>query len=156
MSTAKRGNEAEAKVLCALIERRYEVSIPFGSGQPYDLVVDLGGRDFLRVQCKRAWPVGGCMAFNCRATDHGRGPQPYTGLADIFGVYFPPTSAVYLVPLDAVAEFEGRLRLKPPLNNQRRKIRLAAEYEIDRWSQEALRDRLNQAAPEREPELNFA
>jgi len=156
MSTAKRGNEAEAKVLCALIERGYEVSIPFGSGQPYDLVVDLGGRDFLRVQCKRAWPLRGCMAFNCRSTDHGRGPQPYTGLADIFGVYFPPTSAVYLVPLNAVAKFEGRLRLEPPLNNQRRKIRLAVEFEIDRWSPESLRDRLNRAALEPEPELNFA
>jgi len=156
MSTAKRGNEAEAKVLCALVEWGYEVSIPFGSGQPYDLLVDLGGRDFLRVQCKRAWPVRGCMAFNCRSTDHGRGPQSYAGLAEIFGVYFPPTSTVYLVPLDAVAEFEGRLRLEPPLNNQRRKIRLAAEYEIDRWTPEALRNLLNQAAPGPEPELNFA
>jgi PD-(D/E)XK nuclease superfamily protein len=156
MSTAKRGNEAEAKVLCALVERGFEVSVPFGSGQPYDLSVDLGGRDFLRVQCKRAWPVGGCLAFNCRSTDHGRGPQSYAGLADIFGVYFPPTSTVYLVPLDAIAESEGRLRLEPPLNNQRRKIRLAVEFEIDRWAPESLRDCLVQTTPEPEPELNFA
>jgi len=156
MSSAKRGNEAEAKILCALVERGYEVSIPFGGGQPYDLLVDLGGRDFLRVQCKRAWPVRGCAVFNCRSTDHGRGPQSYAGLADIFGVYFPPTSAVYLVPLNAIAEFEGRLRLDPPLNNQRRKIRLAAEYGIDHWTPESLRGHLNQVPAEPEPELNFA
>jgi PD-(D/E)XK endonuclease len=156
MGSAQRGNEAEAKVLSALVERGFEVAVPFGSGQPYDLLVDLGSRDFLRVQCKRAWPVRGCVVFNCRSTDHGRGPQPYLGLADIFGVYFPPTSAVYLVPLNAVAAFEGRLRLQPPLNNQRRKIRLAAEFEIDRWTADSLRDHLRQAAVEPEPELNFA
>lgn len=105
MSSAKRGNEAEAKVLSALVERGFEVAVPFGSGQPYDLLVDLGGRDFLRVQCKRAWSLQGCIVFNCRSTDHGRGPQSYAGLADIFGVYFPPNSIVYLVPLDSIAEF---------------------------------------------------
>jgi len=156
MSSAKRGNEAEAKVLSALVERGFEVSVPFGSGQPYDLLVDLGRRDFLRVQCKRAWPLQGCVVFNCRSTDHGRGPRSYLGLADIFGVYFPPNATVYLVPLDSIAQFEGRLRLKPPLNNQRRKIRLASDYEIDRWTPESLRNQLHGIAAEPEPALNFA
>jgi hypothetical protein len=143
-------------VLSALVQHGYEVSVPFGSGQPYDLVVDLGGREFLRVQCKRAWPLRGCVVFNCRSTDHGRGPQPYVGLADIFGVYFPPTGAVYLVPLDAVAAFEGRLRLEPALNNQRKGIRPAAEYEIGKWTPGSLRDHLQLVDAEPEPELNFA
>jgi hypothetical protein len=143
-------------VLCALVQRGYEVSVPFGSGQPYDLLVDLGDREFLRVQCKRAWPLRGCVVFNSRSTDHGRGPQSYVGLADIFGVYFPPTFAVYLLPLDAVAAFEGRLRLEPALNNQRKGIRLAAEYEIDRWSPQSLRDHLRLVDAEPERELNFA
>jgi PD-(D/E)XK nuclease superfamily protein len=156
MSTAKRGNEAEAMVLSALVQRGYDVSVPFGEGQPYDLLVDLGGRDFLRVQCKRAWPLRGCVVFNSRSTDHGRGPQSYIGLADIFGVYFPPASSVYLVPLDAIATCEGRLRLEPARNNQRRRIRLAEEYEIDRWSHQALRSHLREAVVEPEPEPNFA
>lgn len=143
-------------VLSALVQRGYEVSVPFGSGQPYDLLVDLGGREFLRVQCKRAWPVRGCVVFNSRSTDHGRGPQSYIGLADIFGVYFPPVSAVYLVPIDAVAAFEGRLRLEPTRNNQRKGIRLASEYEIDQWTPESLVDLLTPSAVESEPELNFA
>ena len=125
-------------VLNALVRRGLDVSVPFGSGQPYDLVVDLGGA-FLRVQCKRAWPVGGCLVFNCRSTDHGRGPQSYRGLADIFGIYFPPARSVFLVPIDGVAEFEGRLRLEEPRNNQRRGVRFAADYAIDRWSREDLR-----------------
>jgi hypothetical protein len=156
VSSARRGNEAEAAVLSALVQRGYEVAVPFGEGQPYDLVLDLGDREFLRVQCKRAWPLQGCIVFNSRSTDHGSGPKSYVGLADIFGVYFPPTSGVYLVPIDAVAAFEGRLRLKPPRNNQRRLIRYAAEYEIDQWSPESLRDQFKPNDLTAEPELNFA
>ena len=60
------------------------------------------------------------------------------GVADIFGVYFPPSDSVYLVPILAVAAFEGRLRLDPTRNNQQRGVRLAADYEIDRWTPERL------------------
>jgi hypothetical protein len=140
MAMSSSGNTGEAMVLAALVERGFHVLVPFGEGQPYDLTVHLGERDFLRVQCKTAWPRKGCLIFNSRSTDHGRGPQSYLGLADIFGVYFPPRSAVYLVPIDGVAQFEGRLRLEPTLNNQRRGIRHATDFEIDRWTTDSLRE----------------
>ena len=133
------GNAGEAKVLAALVERGFEVLVPFGEGQPYDLVVHLGRDVFLRVQCKTAWPRQGCVVFNSHSTDHGRGAQSYLGLADVFGVYFPPTGLVYLVPIGAVARFEGRLRIRPTRNNQRRRIREAVNFEIDRWDMDSLR-----------------
>jgi hypothetical protein len=138
MESATRGNAAEAAVLAGLVKRGYEVLVPFGGGHPYDLAVDLGTAGVLRVQCKRAWPVNGCLNFNCRSTDHGRGRRPYFGRADVFGVYFPPNDSVYLVPLDRVAGFNGRLRLEPTRNNQRRGITMAADFEIDRWTSERL------------------
>lgn len=141
MRTATKGNlgeVGEAAVLNAFVRRSFDVLVPFGGGQPYDLVVDVGGCAFLRVQCKTAWPRGGCLVFNCRSTDHGRGPVPYFGLADIFGVYFPPRDAVYLVPVGAVARTEGRLRVEPTRNNQQQRIRLATDFEIDQWTIEAL------------------
>jgi hypothetical protein len=134
------GNMTEAMVLSAFAQRGFHVLVPFGDGHPYDLAIHLEGTEFLRVQCKTARPQGGCLIFNARSTDHGRGPQSYVGLADIFGVYFPPTQTVYLVPIDGVANFEGRLRLEPARNNQRRGVRIAAEFEIDRWSAESLHD----------------
>jgi hypothetical protein len=140
MRSSKRGNETEAVVLSALVRRNYEVLIPFGEGQPYDLVVHLVGPEFLRVQCKTAWPSGGCLIFNSRSTDHGRGPRSYSGLADIFAVYFPLNRGVYLVPIKGVAEFKGRLRLEPTRNNQRQGVRFAAEFEIDCWTTEGLRE----------------
>lgn len=138
MKSAARGNVAEAAVLNGLVSRGFDVLVPFGGGHPYDLIVDLGAPGFLRVQCKRAWPLKGCLVFNSRSTDHGRGPQSYLGLADIFGVYFPPTKKVFLVPIGAVAEFEGRLRLEPTRNNQRKRIRLADEFELGRWTGDRL------------------
>jgi hypothetical protein len=59
-------------------------------------------------------------------------------LADLFGVYFPPSEEVLLTPIDAVAATEGRLRFEPPRNNQRKRIRLAADFEIGTWTDERL------------------
>jgi hypothetical protein len=120
-------------VLKALIGQGFHVLLPFGDGHSYDLVVDAAPHGFLRVQCKMAWPRGGCLVFRSRTSDHGRGTQSYLGVADVFGVYFPPLDSVYLVPVNAVGA-EGRLRLEPTRNNQRRRIRLAADYEIARWT----------------------
>src|SRR5262249_7920557 len=121
---------------------------------PYDLIVDLGPV-FLRVQCKRAWPSKGCLAFNARSTDHGRGRGTYEGLADIFGVYFPPTEAVYLIPIDAATGLQGRFRLEPARNNQRKGIRLAADYAIDRWTRERLREVAIRGQASAEPQMSF-
>jgi PD-(D/E)XK endonuclease len=116
------------------VDRGFDVFVPFGEGQPFDLAVHLGSNAFLRVQCKTARRVNGCLVFNSRATDHGRGQLSYAGLADMFGVYFPPTQGVYLVPVGEVPGFVGRLRVEPARNSQKRGVRLAASYEIDRWT----------------------
>lgn len=156
MKTATKGNEAEAMILAALIERGYDVSVPFGGGQPYDLMVDLGGFSVLKVQCKTGWLDKNCVSFNTRSTDHGQGRRSYVGLAHIFAVYFPPMNSVYLVPLDAVGGFRGYLRLEPARNNQQRKVRFAADFEIDCWSVDQLLEVKHGAEVLAETELNFA
>lgn len=138
MRRATSGNAGEAAILAALVARDFDVLVPFGSGHPFDLALHLGGSGILRVQCKTAWKERGCLLFNCLATDHGKGARSYAGLADVFGVYFPPLHAAYLVPIGSVGRSEGRLRLEPARNNQRRRIRFAADYVIDRWTPEAL------------------
>src|SRR4051794_22106107 len=115
MDTILKGNATEARVLREFVDRDLGVSIPFGGGHAYDLVVDLGAA-FLRVQCKCARAVPGCLAFNAHATDHGQGPLPYHGLADVFGVYFPPLDTVYLAPVMAVGTSCVFLRLEPTRN----------------------------------------
>lgn len=131
-----KGNSTEAAVLGAFEGRGLAVLVPFGGGHPYDLVVDLGDGVFLRVQCKTARRKDGCVMFNGRGTDHGRGRTTYRGRADIIAAYCPPTDTVYLVPVSD--RFSPRLRLRPARNNQRRGVQLAADYEIGRWSRRAL------------------
>jgi len=143
-------------ILAALVAEGYDVAVPWGGGQPYDLLVDLGGPEVLKVQCKTGWRIKGCIAFHTRSTDHGQGRQSFVGQAHIFTVYFPPLGSVYLVPLDAVAEVQGLLRLEPTRNNQRKRVRFAADFEIARWSPERLLEVKRSAEVLAEPELNFA
>jgi hypothetical protein len=138
MTTALKGNTTEAAVLSALVERDYAVLLPFGEGHPYDLVVHVEAEQFLRVQCKTARVRNRCLRFNSRSTDHGHGPGSYVGLADIFGVYCPEKRSVYLVPVLDVPRFDVFLRLDPARNNQQHGIRMAADYEIDRWTPQRL------------------
>ena len=125
-------------MLHALVKRGYSVLLPFGHGHPFDLVIHVVGMHFLRVQCKNARSDRGCALFNGYATDHGKGVTRYGGLADLFGVYFAPLDAVYLFPVEEVAAHHGRLRVEPARNNQRQRVRVAADYEIDRWNERRL------------------
>jgi PD-(D/E)XK endonuclease len=133
-----KGNAAEAAVLDAFVQQGFDVLVPFGEGQPYDLVVHLPGDAFLRVQCKNARWDRGCVVFNSRTTDHGRGRLSYRGLADVFGVFDAQTLSVYVVPVREITGFEGRLRVRPTRNNQRLRVRQASKYEIEHWSAEGL------------------
>jgi hypothetical protein len=122
MSTVAQGISTEAAVLEALVKKGLQV---------------VRGSRFLRVQGKTAWRSGGCLIFNAYSTDHGRGQQSYVGRADVFGVYSPADDSVYLVPIGDVKS-DGRLRIEPTRNNQRRRIRFAGDYAIDGWSIERL------------------
>jgi hypothetical protein len=139
MGSPMRGNAAEAAVLNGLVRRGLDVFVPFGSGHPFDLAVYVPDAGFLRIQCKRGWELRGCVVFNAYSTDHGHGARSYHGLADLFGIYYPPTDQVFLIPVESVARTEGRLRIEPTRNKQRKGIRLAADFEIERWSEEKLR-----------------
>jgi hypothetical protein len=67
-----------------------------------------------------------------------RVPRSYVGPADVFGVYFPPSDKVHLVPIDAFGMGKASLRIEPSRNNQPRGIRMAADYELDRRTPERL------------------
>lgn len=137
METLKKGNLAEAAVLQALVGIGADVLVPFGEGMAYDLAVDLDG-GLVRVQCKAARQRKGCIQFNARCTDHGRGRIDYLGKAEIFGAYFAPTRSVFLVPVKEALGFQVNLRFRPAMNNQRQRIKLAEDYAVDQWSLDSL------------------
>ena len=64
---------------------------------------------------RRRADAAGCLLFNSRTTDHGKGRRPYDGLADAFGVYAPWEAQVYLVPVREVTTYVLSLRTEPLL-----------------------------------------
>jgi hypothetical protein len=135
VETIHRGNAAEAAVLLALERADIPVMIPFGQGHGFDLgaVIPPDGA-VLRIQVKSGRVRNGCVRFNTCSTDHGRGRQVYRGRADFIAVHCPQPDQVFMVPVDDdCPSYLGLLRLDPPRNNQRRRIRFAADYEFEGW-----------------------
>jgi hypothetical protein len=112
-------------------------SVPFGENTRYDLIIDDDGR-LVRVQCKSGRLRNGSVHFNTASTyAHHANPETrrrdYHGEVDCFAVYCRETGGIYLIPIDdARVKAQCALRVAPPRNGQRRKIRNALDYEIAR------------------------
>lgn len=131
-TTYDRGNISESIVLSAYLQAGFNVSVPFGTGAPYDLVVDNGGV-FLRVRVKTGWYKDGCILYKGRrrVRDSSQNAmRSYTREeVDYFAVYYPKNGQIYVVPLH---KSDGRLRIEPTLNSQRKHIRWALDFTWDK------------------------
>ena len=56
------GLRTEAAILAELVQRGYQVLVPFGVNQRYDLVLDIEG-EFVRAQCKTGRLRDGVIRF---------------------------------------------------------------------------------------------
>ena len=133
VNTIARGNAAEAAVLQAFAAAGVGVLIPFGNGLSFDLGAVMPGGAILRVQVKCGRVRNGCVEFNAASTDHGRGRLDYRGRADVLAVHVAAISRVFVVPVDDCPVYTGFLRLDAPRNNQRRGVRFAEDYALERW-----------------------
>jgi hypothetical protein len=66
-----RGNGSEGIVLSAYVNAGFVVSIPFGTGASYDLVVDAGPSLF-KIQIKTAWLKDGCVLYKSQRSSRER------------------------------------------------------------------------------------
>jgi hypothetical protein len=112
----------------------YELYVPFGENTRCDLIVGDGAR-LLRIQCKTGRLRNGTIIFKvCSSYAHHRAPiapqRDYHGEIDVFGVYCHETGQVYMVPIEEVGRQTASLRIDPPKNGQRRRIRIASDYEL--------------------------
>lgn len=137
MQTYERGNRSEGIILSAYINAGLIVSVPFGTGASYDLVVDTGAR-LLKIQVKTAWLDGGCLRYHSQRR-RGGGYETRRlyrdGEADYFAVYCPQTDDLYAVPAEK-HRTEGRLRLTPAKNKQQKLIKYAADYSWEKHIRE--------------------
>jgi PD-(D/E)XK endonuclease len=122
----------EAAILSELVRRGYQVLVPFGTNQRYDLVLDMEGR-FVRAQCKTGRLCDGVGRFSTRSTRSNTRRtffRGYTGEVEPFLVYCPETNGIYAVPTDEAPSGDGSLRTEPTRNGQVDRIRWARDYEL--------------------------
>jgi hypothetical protein len=126
------GLRTEAAILGELVRRGYDVLIPFGTNQRYDLVLDIHGQ-FVRAQCKTGRLRHGVIRFATRSTRINRRgvfSRGYVGEVEIFLVHCRETSQIYAVPVDQVPTSDGWLRVDPTDNGQAKGVRWARDYEL--------------------------
>ena len=124
------GNYSESIVLSAYLEAGFTVSIPFGSGASYDLLVDNGSSIF-KIQVKTAWISNVVLKYKCLR----RQPKTETrriykaGEVDYLAIFCPSNNSLYGVSIENHPT-GGWLRLEPVKNGQSKHIRWASDY---RW-----------------------
>jgi PD-(D/E)XK nuclease superfamily protein len=138
VNTLQRGDATEATLISALVDRGFEVLLPFSRSSAYDLGVVLAANRFVRIQSKCGRVRDGCVIFNTVATDHGSGPRDYRGRADLFGVRCSEVESTFLVPVAIAPRSAMGLRLVPARNNQHSRIHFAADYDLAQWTVERL------------------
>jgi hypothetical protein len=126
------GTRTEATILSELVRRGYQVLLPFGQNQRYDLVLDIEG-SFLRVQCKTGRLRNGCVMFSAksiRSNTRRAVLRDYAGDIELFIVHCPETDGIYAIPVDEATRTQGTLRIDPTANGQDKRVRWARDYEL--------------------------
>jgi PD-(D/E)XK endonuclease len=126
------GLRTEAAILAELVGRGYQVLLPFGTNQRYDLVLDMDG-GFIRAQCKTGRLHNGVVRFSTRSIRSNTRRtffRDYTNEIELFLVHCPETDGIYAVPVDEAPAGYGYLRVDPTRNGQEERIRWARDYEL--------------------------
>ena len=108
----------------------YNVLLPFGDSQRYDLVVEKSGK-FQKIQVKTITKKNGAIQVDARVIGHNLGKfniyHPTKKDFDILAVVEMKTQEVYIIPFDGNLR-RIRLRVSRTKNNQKKNIRLADDY----------------------------
>lgn len=137
-TTYDRGNISESIVLSAYLRAGFTVSIPFGAGAPYDLIVD-AGTGLYRIQVKTGWLRKGCILYKTQR--RVREAHPYAtrrymeSEVDYFAIYYPLTDSIYVVPFKMWSG-SGCLRLDSVRNGQQKLIRWASDFTWEKHIEE--------------------
>ncbi|MFF8406942.1 group I intron-associated PD-(D/E)XK endonuclease [Streptomyces sp. NPDC015684] len=132
LSPKARGELTEAIVIAKLVECGYQVSLPFGDNQRYDVVADDGER-LHRIQIKTARDgrTAGTVQFNTVSIHPISGRTAgYHGQIEAFVAYHPGSHAFFWVPVDECQGHRFAVRLSPAKNNQVRGTRPAERYRL--------------------------
>ena len=129
-----KGDLAELAVAADLLRRGYKIAFPYGEDWDFDLVICRDGV-LERVQTKYTASDGCVIDVRCMSQSltngHVRATKRYTAkMIDWLAVYDATSQQCFYIPANELRD--GRrgisLRLTPPRNNQRARIRWARDY----------------------------
>jgi len=134
MTTDQKGAIAELAIQLAAAKLGIDVYRPVAEGGRYDMIFDLEDR-ILRVRCKWATRRGQVVVVMCqsaRRSAEGFVRRPYTAVEiDAIAAYNLELDRSFFIPIGRV---EGKpaiaLRLSPCLNNQKRRINWADDFDF--------------------------
>ncbi len=130
----EKGDLAELMVAADLVKRGWEIAVPWGENSDFDLIAYRG--DALeRVQVKYSGRSDEIVTVLCRSHSLTNGrvrrTKRYTAdTIDWMAVYHRASDRCYYVPASELGSgrSEITLRLAPARNNQRMRVRNAADY----------------------------
>lgn len=127
--TKQKGDIAEAFVTYLLKRKGFNVLIPWGEDNKYDLVTEKNGV-FKRVQVKYVTPKNGVLEVPMRSSNNYNIIHYSSKDIDIIAAYSSQQSKVYLIPLNKIKNRRVcKLRLIPTKNRQKKYIIMASKYE---------------------------
>jgi hypothetical protein len=127
--TKQKGDIAEAFVTYLLKQNGFNVLVPWGEDNRYDLVTEKKGV-FKRIQVKYATPQDGVLEVRVRSCNNYKIIHYSPKDIDIIAVYSPKQSKVYFIPLNGIRNRSiCKLRLVPTKNHQKKYVVLASRYE---------------------------
>jgi hypothetical protein len=134
MTTDQKGAIAELAIQLAASKLGIEVYRPVAEGGRYDLILDLGEK-LWRVQCKWASRRAQVLVVSCqsaRRCAEGFIRRRYTAEeVDAIAAYSLELDRCFLIPIARVENKPAiALRIAPCLNNQRRRINWADDFDF--------------------------
>ena len=128
-STKQKGDIAEAFVTYLLKQNGFNVLLPWGEDNRYDLVTEKKGV-FKRIQVKYATPKDGTIDARIRSCNNYNVIHYSSKNIDIIAVYSSKQNKVYFIPLNSIKNRSiMRLRIEPTKNKQEKYVVMASKYE---------------------------
>jgi len=132
LTKKEKGDIGLSAALFVATEQGWHCSLPISEHLSYDFIAEKDGK-CKRVQARYTTPNKDVLKVKLKSTwadkngSHARNRK--NGDFDVLAVYNPKAKTVYFVDDE---EFDNgnslSLRLKPPINNQKTKVRLARDF----------------------------
>lgn len=127
--TKQKGDIAEAFVTYILKQNGFNVLVPWGEDNRYDLVSEKKGI-FKRIQVKYVTPKDGTLLVNLRSSNNYNIIHYSRKEVDIIAAYCSKYKKVYFIPLGSINNASTfKLRLEPTKNKQKKFVVEASKYE---------------------------